>query len=316
MKDFLSFSNPLIFYDKIEQNLNWQEEFGRKAPLNVEIGFGMGEFLVRTALKNPSNDFVGIETDWERIHKTLKRIKRESTEQKKELKNVRILKIDARIAFLFLFSSQAIDNIFCLFPCPWPKKEHIKYRLFTNDFLSLMNNRLVSKGQIQIVTDSFPFYEWILGEVKNSGFSVKTEKISPKFDTKYERKWQAGGQNEFYEIVLIKEKHIKVEEQKRVNLKAYKINNFNPDNFQFEDKTDAVSVILKDFVFDYKKERGTFLFVVAEDKLTQYFRVLIDKRKDGWQICRADGQNLFPTPGIEMALQLTFEAVEKTAAQK
>ena len=44
------------------------------APLEVEIGSGLGEFLIRSALAHPRRDYVGIELNWERICKTLTRI--------------------------------------------------------------------------------------------------------------------------------------------------------------------------------------------------------------------------------------------------
>ena len=52
--------------------VRWPEVFGRKAPLEVEIGFGTGEYLFRLARSHPNHDFVGIEENVERIHKTLR----------------------------------------------------------------------------------------------------------------------------------------------------------------------------------------------------------------------------------------------------
>ena len=86
-----------------------------------------------------------------------------------KLENVRLLKIDARVAFERLFLPQTIDHIHCLFPCPWPKKGHVKHRLFSNVFLKLINSRLKQKGQVKIVTDFCLTGEWVRGEIEGSG---------------------------------------------------------------------------------------------------------------------------------------------------
>ncbi|MBZ0166490.1 MAG: hypothetical protein K8I00_06755, partial [Candidatus Omnitrophica bacterium] len=60
--------SPLMDFYAEERPLNWAQVFGRQAPLHVEIGFGMGEVLVRRAQECPATDFVGIEYNWERIY--------------------------------------------------------------------------------------------------------------------------------------------------------------------------------------------------------------------------------------------------------
>ena len=41
--------------------VNWEEVFGNKNPLNVEIGCGNGHFLTQQALGNPNENFIGID---------------------------------------------------------------------------------------------------------------------------------------------------------------------------------------------------------------------------------------------------------------
>ena len=40
------------------------------------------------------------------------------------------------------------------FPDPWPKKKHIKRRLISLSFLHLLNQKILEKGKIEIITDS------------------------------------------------------------------------------------------------------------------------------------------------------------------
>ena len=41
--------------------VDWPTVFGRRAPVILEIGFGMGDSLLEMARRHPDQDFVGIE---------------------------------------------------------------------------------------------------------------------------------------------------------------------------------------------------------------------------------------------------------------
>ena len=47
--------------DDTTSPLDTEAVFGRKAPLVLEIGFGMGDSLAEMAAANPDHDFIGIE---------------------------------------------------------------------------------------------------------------------------------------------------------------------------------------------------------------------------------------------------------------
>ena len=302
-----SFLNPLISHYILKHPIDWSEQFLAKEekPLDVEIGFGMGEVLVRQAAAFPDRRFIGIEQIWERIYKTLQRIRREDS----QIDNVKILSIDAWIAFERLFSLESIDRIYSFFPCPWPKKKHIKHRLFSTNFLNLLNSRIKSNGELRIVTDAEYYFHWIVEQAEDTGFTLNTDKIKPQFDTKFERKWCQEGHEEFFEINLYKTEHKYIPVKEDVELKAYMVEQFNPDNFVFQDFHGEVSVVFKEFLFDARKQKGMVLLLVAEQNLTQNVRVTIMKRNKGWRICKADGQVFFPTSGIAKAIELVYKTV-------
>lgn len=306
-----SFFQPLVSCHQIQRPIAWEEQFGRSAALEVEIGFGLGECLLRSAKNNPHCDYVGIEQHWERIHKTLRRIAelQEAGSFPRPLQNIRILKIDARIAFERLFVPRTIDRVCCLFPCPWPKKSHIRHRLFSKEFLKLLNSRLKSNGQVQIVTDFSPYAQWILQQLKGTGFQITQEMITARYDTKFERKWAQGGQEKFFELTLVKKRHVEVPLKEDVLLESYSLKEFDPDRFHFKDEKGEISVIFKEMIFDPRKDKAMVRLVVAEQNLTQYFWAAIVKKGKSWRVCRADGQNVLPTPGIARALRLVYEAV-------
>src|SRR5260370_36786856 len=45
-----------------EGPLNWQELFGRQAPVVLDLGCGNGRFLIGSAVWRPSHDHIGIDT--------------------------------------------------------------------------------------------------------------------------------------------------------------------------------------------------------------------------------------------------------------
>lgn len=296
--------------------VDWAARFGNDRAVDLEIGSGLGEFLVRTALAEPQRNFVGIEQEWERVKKFLRRIEyvRADGAWDQGKPNIRVLQVDATVALERLFQPRSIHRLYCLFPCPWPKKGHIKHRLFSPRFLKLVNSRLIDGGSVQIVTDFLPYRDWVLEQTAERGFAVNVQTIQPRFDTKFERKWCAVGQREFYEILLEKTRHDDFPLRKDVELKIYFAPKFDPQRFQFEEVTGEVTVVLKDFLFDHDREIAMVHLVAAEESITQHVWVTVAKRSRGWRIAKTEGQTVLPTPGMAKAINLVYQAAVRSAA--
>lgn len=304
---------PLIEFPFSGPRFDWNQEFKRPAPLEVEIGFGNGEFLIRRAQENPHIDLLGIEQNWERICKALRSIESLQQSSLSQLRNLRIVRLDAHLLFERFLAQDSVDYVYCLFPCPWPKRGHIKYRLFSSNFLRLLNNRLKKQGQVKIVTDFYPYVEWISAESKDTGFKLETKTIPARYNTKFERKWSGQGQKEFFEINLTKEEHQVLPPGERFPLKSYRIKTFIPKRFQFEDRKGEIAVIFKEMLFDPLKKKAMIHLIVSEQNITQHFWTVIARKGEFWRIHKADGQNILPTAGIALALQSVYEAVGKNS---
>jgi len=170
--------------------------------IEVEIGFGNGDYLIRRASECPEKMFIGIEKKTSLVTKVSK--KAESL----NLSNIRILQSCAEEAFSNHFSTASISRVYALFPDPWPKKKHIKNRLFSSPYLRLLNNRLLLGSEAMIVTDSEAYHKWILKQTPDTGFDVQNDTIPPQFDTKFERKWVEQEFKSFFRIILRKIEHI------------------------------------------------------------------------------------------------------------
>ena len=72
-KPYLSL-DPLISLGQAHRPIAWSDWFERRAEMEVEIGFGLGDFLVRRASRHPERNFVGLETGWPMVRRTLRKI--------------------------------------------------------------------------------------------------------------------------------------------------------------------------------------------------------------------------------------------------
>ncbi len=299
--------DPFILWRQAERPIDWTCRFGREAPLEVEIGFGNGEFLVRRAQQHPERNLVGIELEWPSVQRGLRRIAQAG------VTNVRILQVDARVALERLFRPQSLDFVYSLFPCPWPKERHAKRRLFSHAFLRLLNSRLKMGAHAQVVTDDLPYLQWVLEQTPDTGFEVQWQPIPPQYNTKYERKWQSRGQRQFYELRLIKQAHIDIPLKEDIPLRTYRVDRFDPDRFQPEDARGEITVVFKDYLYDPRRRKGMVQVIVTEDSLTQNFWIEIVWDAEQWRIRPAPGSGFVPTAGVQRALDLVHEAILRSA---
>jgi tRNA (guanine-N7-)-methyltransferase len=141
--------------DYKQQQIDFVKAFGRKAPLVVEIGFGMGKSLVEVANNHPELDFLGIEVHPPGVGACMADI------ADRKLSNVRIIMHDAIEVLSHCIADGAIDQLLILFPDPWPKKKHHKRRLIQTQLINLLKTKIKASGFLQIATDWRPYAEYI-----------------------------------------------------------------------------------------------------------------------------------------------------------
>ena len=297
--------HPFIDWTKAKRPIPWSEEFARSAGLEVEIGFGTGDFLVQRALENKDRDFVGMELGWVLVRRALRKIGLAGVE------NVRVMRVDARVAFQRVFVEGCLDRVWALFPCPWPKEKHASHRLFSHAFFKLINSRLKPEGKINIVTDYAPYFDWIISQLPGTGFEIQTEKIPPQFFTKYEKKWRELGQYKFYHLVLRKQEHQQIQVKKDINMITHQVGGFDPDRFNPRNEGGKIVVQFKDFLYDSTHLRGMIRSIVGEENLIQDIWIEIAKRDEHWHIRPAKGCSIIPTAGVQRALDLVRDGVEE-----
>jgi hypothetical protein len=153
--------------------------------------------------------------------------------------------------------------------------------------------------------------EWILKENNETGFDARIKIVPHQYNTRFERKWTRQGQESFFELNLQKKLHIDIAQTKGVVLKSYRLRNFHPESFCLKDYKEKIAVIFKEMFFDALQQKAMVHLLVSEDNLVQHFWVTIIKRGEYWRVHKMDGQNVLPTEGLNLALELVYGAVKK-----
>lgn len=136
----------------------WQSEgvFGRRAPLQVEVGSGKGLFLRRAASGTPEVDFVGLEI----AHKYARFAA--AGLAKLGLRNAVVIHGDALRFFAEWLPDQSVQAVHVYFPDPWWKKRHKKRRVMKESFLRDVERVLQPSGRLHFWTDVQDYFQTTL----------------------------------------------------------------------------------------------------------------------------------------------------------
>ena len=204
----MSFKNLISFEEIAESSSNfldidtrpdWKELFGNHNPLNLEIGFGVGNFIIEMGIREPNENFIGIDFYHKGIRKVITRI------AKYEICNARIVYGDAKEKIPLLFAPEELNRVYINFPDPWPKKRHHKRRLIKPNFIKILAEKLKCSGEIHIATDHeayameiLDFFEkdQLLKNKNGLGTFLFQKEGIPK--SKYEKKFISAGERIFY----------------------------------------------------------------------------------------------------------------------
>ena len=166
----------------------------------LEIGPGRGDSLLFLAQKDPTKKFVAVEIGKKRYFRLIPRL------EKKEIKNVLLIRGDARVVLPQFFKEGTFEKIYVLFPDPWPKDRHAFRRLLTIEFLTLVAHHLREKGELIIATDVESYANTTLENLEQIQ-SLQEKKISDDsplpLQTFFEQKWRGQGKK-IYTLVFVK----------------------------------------------------------------------------------------------------------------
>lgn len=165
--------------------LDLPAEFGRDAPVVLEVGFGNGDNLVAMAAADPDSGYLGIEVHEPGVGHCLLGV------AKQQLSNVRVMRDDAVDVLRQRIADGSLSRVNVFFPDPWHKKRHNKRRIIQPAFVELVARKLCDGGILHIVTDWSNYAEHIEEVMADAANFVPTDaptdRITTRFDTRGQR---------------------------------------------------------------------------------------------------------------------------------
>ena len=172
-------------------DFSWAAQFGRRAPMIVEVGSGVGEATVTLAGSRPTYDVLALEVWRPGIAATLARLAAARVD------NVRLCDVDAAWSLRHLVPADSLAEVWMFFPDPWPKTRHHKRRLVDADFARLVTSRLKPGGTWRLATDWADYAQTMrhLLDAEPGLVGGPVERWSERPVTKFERKGLAAGRD-------------------------------------------------------------------------------------------------------------------------
>ena len=205
--------NELIFQNMTDCKGKWEQIFGSKKPIALEIGCGMGSFIVEMAKINPDMNFIGLEREkmvivagarkireWNEAvadkavpcltcdlqGEKLQRFKEFSAQEITYVKrncceasggatlgNVRFVLGEAATLEEIIAPGE-ISRIYINFCDPWMRrKKWAKRRLTYRSFLDMYKKLLNVQGELHLKTDNSGLFEFSANELIDCGWKLK-----------------------------------------------------------------------------------------------------------------------------------------------
>jgi len=166
--------------------------FDNNNPVHMEIGIGMGDFIINMAKLYPNINFIGIEKFDSVLARAVKKINIE------KLTNIKLMRLDA-IDIKEYFKKE-IDLLYLNFSDPWPKNRHEDRRLTSLVFLEKYDSIFKRDKIINFKTDNRKLFEFSLESLSNYGYKLKnisldlhSDNVENNVMTEYEKKFSSKG---------------------------------------------------------------------------------------------------------------------------
>ena len=135
--------------------LDWQEVFGRRAPIVLDLGCGNGRFVLASALARPDCDHLGVDI--------LPCVIRYATRRANQrgLWNVRFAVCSGNDFLEKYVTPSSVAEIHIYHPQPYEDPNEISRRMVTPQFLARVHRSLAPDGLLVIQTDNLPYWRYM-----------------------------------------------------------------------------------------------------------------------------------------------------------
>lgn len=142
---------------------------GGDKPLEIEIGYGRGDFLLDRAVRHPERLLIGYEIKTKATHLMLQRIERVQARPDVAVADLWLSDDDARFSLPRVIGDGRVDIFHILFPDPWWKSQYIVKRLFSPPFVDLLAAKLRPGGLLHFKSDVQEYGELVRYLVEGHG---------------------------------------------------------------------------------------------------------------------------------------------------
>lgn len=145
--------------------LDFEEIFGNKNRIMLEVGCGKGGFACRYAEMHPEVNVLAVERAANVIVTACE------TAQDTGLSNIRFMNCTAEYLPSYI-PENSISEINLNFSCPFPKAKYAKHRLTHRQFLDIYKKIMKDDAAIFQKTDNMHFFEFSLESFSQNGFAL------------------------------------------------------------------------------------------------------------------------------------------------
>jgi tRNA (guanine-N7-)-methyltransferase len=169
--------------------IDWGVLFGNDRPVEIEVGFGKGLFLLMQAQARPDTNYFGIEIERKYALLGATRVAR------RQLPNVKLACTDARWFMKERVAKASVSALHVYFPDPWWKTRHRKRKLFTLAFAEQCVRVLQDTGRLHFATDVADYFAETMGMLNGiAALRPLPAPTSPaEATTNFERKYRQEG---------------------------------------------------------------------------------------------------------------------------
>ena len=190
--------SPYLIVNPANYKNKWKDLFGNNNPINIELGMGRGEFIIKMAQANPKINYIGIELVDSQMVKAVDRL------SNLNLPNLKLINMDARD--LDQVFGKEIDTIYLTFSEPWPKKIDEKKRFTHISYLKLYDKIFKKHKHIILKTDNKGLFAYSLETLSQYWYTFERVSLDlhhneipiPNIMTDFEKRYYEEGRPIYY----------------------------------------------------------------------------------------------------------------------
>ncbi len=163
---------PYFVRSSEELATHWDEVFGSKNDVYLELGCGKGTFSAISAINNPDITYIACDIKSDMLGVARRNVEGEFEKAGKIPCNIFLMQMNIENISRFYGEGDSVDRIYINFCNPWPRLKHNKRRLTHTRQLEQYKGLLKKGGEIHFKTDDDELFEASLEYFPEANFKI------------------------------------------------------------------------------------------------------------------------------------------------